>query len=192
MIKAVINVPAPRQMVFSVLTDYPGYRNWVPGCEQCAVLSQSGNSAEAQIVVSSMKRIEMSLRFEAQPIQSLSFRMVKGKDVKAYSGTYRLMDATDGKGTVLIAELEIDAGMMVPKFIVDRMSKKMIDDTGSALRKHMQTVTIPTAAAQAARAAAAREARPRRARRLLRVTKTASGYKIWLQGETYTVNAPGA
>jgi len=187
MIKSVINVPAPRQMVFSVLTDYPGYRNWVPGCEQCAVLSQSGNSAEAQIVVSSMKRIEMSLRFEAQPIQSLSFRMVKGKDVKAYSGTYRLMDATDGKGTVLIAELEIDVGMMVPKFMVDRMSKKMIDDTGNALRKHMQTVRIPTTAAQAARSA-----RPRRARRLLRVTKTASGYKIWLQGETYTVNAPGA
>jgi len=191
MIKAVINVPAPRQMVYSVLTDYPGYRNWVPGCEQCTILSQSGNSADTQIVVSSMKRIEMSLRFEAQPIQSLSFRMTQGKDVKAYSGTYRLMDATDGKSTVLIAELEIDAGMMVPRFMVDRISKKMIDDTGSALRKHMESVTIPTAAAQAARAAA-REARPRRARRLLRITKTASGYKIWLQGETYTVKAPVA
>ena len=59
MIKAVINVPAPRQMVYSVLTDYAGYRNWVPGCEQCTVLSQSGNSAETQIVVNSMKRIEM-------------------------------------------------------------------------------------------------------------------------------------
>jgi len=191
MIKAVINVPAPRQMVYSVLTDYAGYRNWVPGCEQCTVLSQSGNSADTQIVVSSMKRIEMSLRFEAQPVQSLSFRMVKGKDVKAYSGTYRLMDATDGKSTVLIAELEIDVGMMVPRFMVDRISKKMIDDTGSALRKHMQTVTIPTAAAQAAKAAA-REARPRRARRLLRITRTAAGYQIWLQGETYTVKAPNA
>lgn len=192
MIKAVINVPAPRQMVYSVLTDYPGYRNWVPGCQQCTVLSQSGNSAETQIVVSSMKRIEMSLRFEAQPIQSLSFRMTKGRDVKAYSGTYRLLDAADGKGTILVAELEIDAGIMVPRFMVDRISKKMIDDTGSALRKHMQNVTIPTAAAQAAKTAAAREARPRRARRLLRITKTAAGYKIWLQGETYTVNVPGA
>jgi hypothetical protein len=102
------------------------------------------------------------------------------------------MDATDGKSTVLIAELEIDVGIMVPKFMVDRISKKMMDDTGSALRKHMATVTIPTAAALAAKAAAAREARPRRARRLLRITKTASGYKIWLQGETYTVKVPNA
>lgn len=189
MIKTVINVNAPRRNVFSVLTDYSGYRNWVPGCEQCAVTSQSGNSAEAQIVVSSMKRIEMALRFEAQPIQSLNFRMVKGRDVKAYSGTYRLMDASDGKGTVLIAELEIDAGMMVPRFMVDRISKKMMDDTGAALRKHMQTVRLPTVATAPA---PAREARPRRARRLLRITKTASGYRIWLQGETYLVKVPGA
>ena len=189
MIKAVINVPAPRQLVFSVLTDYPGYRNWVPGCQQCTVVSQSGHSAETEIVVSSMKRIEMALRFEAQPVQSLSFRMVKGKDVKAYSGTYRLMDATDGKGTVVIAELDIDVGMMVPRFMVDRISKKMLDDTGAALRKHMQSVRIPTAVAAAA---PARVSRPHRARRLLRITKTAAGYRIWLQGETYVVKAPGA
>ena len=121
----------------------------------------------------------------------MNFRMTKGKDVKAYSGTYRLMDATDGKGTVLIAELEIDAGMMVPKFMVDRISKKMIDDTGNALRKHIEGVRIPTAVAQAARSAA-KAAAPRRARRLLRITKTDAGYKIWLQGETYIIKASGA
>ena len=191
MIRAVINVPASRQQVFHVLTDYSGYRSWVPGCEACTVTSQSGNSADAQIVVSSMKRIEMSLRFEAAPIQSLAFRMTKGKELKAYSGTYRLMDATDGAGTVVIAELEIDAGMMVPRFMVDKMSRKMIDDTGVALRKHLAGARIPTAVAQAAQSAA-KAAAPRRARRLLRITKTDAGYKIWLQGETYIVRAMGA
>jgi carbon monoxide dehydrogenase subunit G len=192
MIKAVLNVPAPKQLVFSALTDYSGYKNWVPGCEQCTVTSQSGNSSDAQIVVNSMKRIEMALRFEAQPIQALSFRMTKGKELKAYSGTYRLMDATDGNGTVVIAELEIDAGMMVPKFMVDRMSKKMIDDTGNALRKHLEGARIPTAVAQAAQSAAKAAAPRRRARRLLRITKNDSGYKIWLQGEVYTVKTPSA
>jgi ribosome-associated toxin RatA of RatAB toxin-antitoxin module len=191
MIKAVINVPAARQQVFSVLTDYSGYRNWVPGCEACTVTSQSGNSAEAAIVVGGMKRVEMSLRFEAQPIQSLVFRMTRGKDLKAYSGTYRLMDASDGAGTIVIAELEIDAGMMVPKFMVDKMSRKMIDDTGAALRKHLAGARIPTAVAQAAHSAA-KAAAPRRPRRLLRITKTDAGYKIWLRGETYIVKAMSA
>ena len=194
MIKAVINVSgSSRQQVFSVLTDYPGYRNWVPGCQQCNVTSRSGNSADADIIVSGMKRIEMGLRFDAQPIQSLAFRMVKGKDVKAYAGTYRLMDATDGKGTVVIAELDIDAGMMAPRFMVDRIAKKMLDDTGNALRKHMLTVKVPVvAAAPEAARAPAKEARPRRARRMLRITKTADGYRVWIQGETYTVKNRGA
>src|SRR3990167_1552026 len=137
MIKAVIHVDAPREQVYALLTDYPSYREWVPGCEKCNVVSSSGNSSDTQIVISSMKRIELGVRFEGQPGHSLNFRMVNGKDLKAYAGTYRLMDATDGKGTVVIAELEIDVGMMVPKFMVDRMTKKMIDDTGNALRKHM-------------------------------------------------------
>jgi ribosome-associated toxin RatA of RatAB toxin-antitoxin module len=191
MIRAVINVPATRQQVFSVLTDYSGYRNWIPNCQACTVVSQSGNSADAQILVGGMKRIEMTLHFDAQPIQLLSFRMTKGKEVKAYSGTYRLMDASDGAGTVVIAELVIDAGMMVPKFMVDRMSKKMLDETGVALRKHMEGSRIPTAVAQAVKSAA-KAAAPHRARRLLRITKTSAGYKIWLQGETYIVKAPSA
>ena len=191
MIKAVINVTAPRQQVFSVLSDYPNYRQWVPGCEKCSVLSSSGNTADTEIIISSMKRIELGVRFEAQPGHALNFRMTKGKDLKAYSGTYRLMDSTDGSGTVVIAELEIEVGMMVPKFMVDKMTRKMMDDTGVALRKYIASAPAPArAAAPAARPAAA--AKRRRARQILRVTKTAAGYNVWLMGETFAVPNPGA
>lgn len=192
MIKAVMNLDAPRPHVFAILTDYPNYRLWIPGCQHCNVISKSGHSADTEIVISSMKRIEMGLRFEANPVQSLNFRMTKGKGVKAYSGTYRLMDSTDGRGTVVVAELEIDAGMMVPKFMVDGMVRKMMDDTGVALKKHLHSAPIPTALIAEPGRAAAREARPRRARRILRVTKTAAGYRVWLLGETFSVKSQGA
>jgi carbon monoxide dehydrogenase subunit G len=191
MIKAVINVTAPRQQVFSVLSDYPNYKQWVPGCEKCSVVSSSGNTADTEIIISSMKRIELGVRFEAQPGQALNFRMTKGKDLKAYSGTYRLMDSTDGTGTVVIAELDIEVGMMVPKFMVDKMTRKMMDDTGVALRKYISSVPAPVisaAAAPAPRAAAA--PKHRRARKILRVTKTAAGYNVWLMGETFAVKNP--
>ena len=81
MIKTVINVTAPRQQVFSILSDYPNYKAWVPGCEKCSVLSSSGNSSDTEIIISSMKRIELGVRFEAQPDQALNFRMTKGKDL---------------------------------------------------------------------------------------------------------------
>ena len=178
MIKAVIHIDAPRPQVYALLTDYPSYREWVPGCEQCNVVSRSGNSSDTQIVISSMKRIELGVRFEGQPGQSLNFRMVNGRDLKAYAGTYRLMDATDGKGTVVIAELEIDVGMMVPKFMVDRMTRKMMDDTGIAMRKYMQSARDSATALLESTRVPVKEAKPRRARRILRVTKTDAGYKV--------------
>ncbi len=192
MIKAVIHVAAPREQVFGVLADYARYKDWVPGCERCNVTSASGNTSDTEIVINSMKRIELGVRFEAQPSQALSFRMTKGKELRAYSGTYRLMDSTDGTGTVVIAELEIEVGMMVPKFMVDKMTRKMMDDTGVALRKYMQTAPPVAAPARRAPARPTAEAKRRRARRIVRVTKTAAGYDVWLMGESFAVRGQGA
>lgn len=191
MIKAVINVPAPRAAVFQVLSDFPRYKEWVPGCDSCVVNSQNGNTTETTITITSMKRIELGLRFDAQPDTALAFKMIKGKDLKAYSGTYRLMDAADGNGTVVIAELEIDVGMMAPKFMVDKVTRKMMDDTGVAIRSHIQKLGIKAAPAAAKPAAPAKPAKRHRARRLLRVTKTASGYNVWLLGETHDIKSSG-
>ena len=189
MIKAVINVPASRQQVFTVLSDYVRYKEWVPGCERCSVTSANGNVSETEIVINGMKRIQLGVRFEAHPATALSFRMTKGKDLKAYSGTYRLMDSTDGTGTVVIAELEIDVGKMVPRFMVDKMTRKMMDDTGLALRKYIQAASPSSSRFSSPLAAvgAAFAGKRRRARKLLRVTKTAAGYDVWLLGESFAV-----
>jgi len=178
--------------VFQVLSDFPRYKDWVPGCESCAVNSQNGNTTETTITITSMKRIQLGLRFDAQPDTALAFKMISGKDLKAYSGTYRLMDAADGNGTVVIAELEIDVGMMAPKFMVDKITRKMMDDTGVAIRAHIQKMGIKAAPAVAKPAAVAAPRRRHRARRLLRVTKTSEGYSVWLLGETHEVKSNGA
>lgn len=186
MIKAVINVEAPRHQVFRVLTDYPNYRAWLPGCEKSTLVSSSGATSDTEIVVNSMKKMTLVLRFEAVPTQSLNFKMTSGKELKAYQGSYRLMDAADGKGTVVVAEMEIDAGAMVPKFMVDRVAKKSIDDTGAALKSYIKT--MPAEAPPAGVPAAAAQAKPggarRRTRRILTVTRTDGGYSVWMMGET--------
>jgi len=190
MIKAVFNVDASRQSVYSILTDYAAYSKWIPGCERSAILSASGNVTDTQMVVNSMKRMELQLRFEAEPVQSLKFRMTKGKELKGYAGTYRLMTAADQKGTVIIAELEIDAGFMAPKFMVDRVATKALQDTGQALQKYLSSGAAAKVAAAPAKQAD-RESKPRRNKRLLQVVKTSSGYRIWLLGETLAVKARG-
>lgn len=187
MIKAVVNIEVSAQNVFNALTDYPRYKEWIPGCEKCMVTSSSGNAADTDIVVTGIKRIDMGLHFEAQPPHALSFRMTRGKDLKTYAGTYRLMDAADGKGTVMVAELDIDLGGMVPKFMVDKMTRKMIDDLVASLKKFILSKGATGVAAAAATTAA--PAKPRRAKRILRVVKTVDGYRVWLLGETIAVKS---
>jgi uncharacterized protein YndB with AHSA1/START domain len=183
MIKAVINVEAPREQVFTVLTDYPGYKSWLPGCAGSTVTASNGSSTDTEVIVNSMKRMTLGLRFEAVPTQVLNFRMISGKDIKAYSGSYRLMDSADGQGTVVVAELEIDAGPMAPKFLVDRMVKKALDDTGNALKKFVKS--MPPAKAAAPHAAAAPAGKTRRVRHVLRIVKTGEGNRIWFAGQTF-------
>jgi carbon monoxide dehydrogenase subunit G len=188
MIKAVINLEAPREHVFAILTDYPHYKQWLPGCEQSDVVSSSGATTDTNIVINSMKKMQLGLRFEAQPTQSLNFRMTSGKDMKSYVGSYRLMDAADGVGTVVIAEMEIDAGAMVPKFMVDRIAKKSIDDTGTALKGYVKKVPFQGGAApKVAVPMRAGDAKLRRAKRIMQVVKTAEGYRVWMMGQTYTI-----
>jgi uncharacterized protein YndB with AHSA1/START domain len=186
MIKAVINVEAPRDQVFHVLTDYPQYKKWLPGCEKCDVTASTGNTADTEIVVNGMKKMKMGLRFEAQPTQLLSFRMLSSTDLKAYSGCYRLMDAADGKGTVVIAEMEIDAS--VPKFMLDRVAKKSMEETGNALRQYIRSVPVTAGTApKAVIPSRPAESKPRRAKRILQVVRTPEGYSIWMMGETFRV-----
>ena len=186
MIKAVINIEAPREQVFTILTDYPSYKSWLPGCEASSVTASNGSAVDTEIVVNSMKRMTLGLRFEAVPTQVLNFRMISGKDMKAYAGSYRLMDSADGGGTVVIAELEIDAGPMAPKFLVDRMVKKALDDTGNALKKYVKSMPAQQRAPE--RAAPVGE-KTRKVRHVLRVVKTPDGNRIWYAGQTFKVNS---
>jgi uncharacterized protein YndB with AHSA1/START domain len=186
MIKAVINVEAPREHVFQVLTDFPKYKLWLPGCEKCDVTATSGATTDTDIVVNGMKKMRMGLRFEAQPTQLINFRMLNSSDLKAYSGSYRLMDSADGKGTVVIAEMEIDAS--VPRFMLDRVAKKSMEETGNALKQYAKSIPVETSSA--ARAVAAPHpaaAQRRRAKRIMQVIKTADGYTVWMMGETYRI-----
>jgi len=187
MIKSVIHIESPREFVFSVFTEYANYRLWLPNCEKSEVVGSRPNSADLDLVVNSMKRMNMVLRFDAVPTQVLNFEMIKGSDMKAYAGSYRLMDSADGRGTVVMAELDIDAGAMAPKFLVDRMAKKAVEETGAALKKYIKTLPPPSekaeaSAAQPAAAAAKGATRRRRAKKVLEIRRTAEGAQIWYLG----------
>jgi hypothetical protein len=192
MIKNAVFIPAPRSVVFATLTGYSEYEKWLPGCEQCTVASVKGLTTHTEFVLNLTRKVQMGLRFDAEPDHILRFELTSGKDLKTYTGLYRLMDATDRKGTVLFTELDMEVRSL-PRFFTDGFAKKSLEQAGLALKKYIEKLPAargpaPAAAQITAEAPAARS----RARRLVRISKDPSGYRIWLLGKVLTAkNVPG-
>lgn len=185
MIKSVINIESPRPHVYAVLADFAKYQEWLPGCVESKVISETARLVETEMTLQTMKRMTMGLRFEFQANEYLGFKMTRSEDLKVYEGSWRLLDAADGSGTVVMGEMEMDAGSMVPKFMLARMAKKSIGETVEALKRRVQMVPVSLAPEAEPDVRAASMAGPRRSKRLLHVMRVPAGYRVWLMGETF-------
>jgi carbon monoxide dehydrogenase subunit G len=193
--KAVFQIDAPKDRLFGIIADFPRWSEWFPGCKEAKVVTDKGNTKQVELTLASIKTLTMGLEFDLTPTQLINFRKYSGKDVKEYAGSFRLMNASDGAGTVVMGEMEMDAGSLVPKFMVGKIMEKSLAQTAEALKARIATAppgpVYETAEAVAAPAAAgaAVAAAPQvvhvRRKRMVHVIQSGSGYRVWLMGKTH-------
>ena len=186
MIKNTVYIPASRERVFSALTKFSSYPEWVPNCEQCTVLSSSGATTTVEMLMNATRRIRMGVRFEGEPGKTLQFELISGKDIKKYSGLYRLVTSEDGTGTVLFTDLDIEVTSM-PRFLTDGPAKKSLDKGALSLKRFVEKLAAAEETASTVARLATPPRTPRRARRLLQIVRQTKNYRVWFMGETFTV-----
>jgi carbon monoxide dehydrogenase subunit G len=190
--KSVFQIDATKERLFGIISDFNRWSEWFPGCKEAKIVSDKGNTKQVELTLASVKTITMGLEFDLTPTQLINFRKYSGKDVKEYAGSFRLMNASDGAGTVVMGEMEMDAGAMVPKFMVGRIMEKSLAQTAEALKLRVNTAPpgpkyeseAPVAAAPGAGPAAA-PATPVRRKRMVHVTQSGEGYRVWMMGKTH-------
>ena len=186
MVKVASQINWGRAEVYGMLSDFANYPKWFPSCESMVVHSSADNVTVADLTVMGMKKTTMCLKYTCEPDVLIKWELVKPGDLNGYVGAYRLMNSESGSGVVLVQEADMDAG--APKFIVDRMMKKSLEECAAALNKLAKSRPA-AAAAPAAAAGVAPEPAPvkkKRARCLLRVVKTDSGDEVvWFGGKTF-------
>jgi carbon monoxide dehydrogenase subunit G len=191
--KSVFQIDATKDRLFGIISDFNRWNEWFPGCKEAKIVTDKGNTKQVELTLASVKTITMGLEFDLTPTQLINFRKYSGKDVKDYCGSFRLMNASDGAGTVVMGEMEMDAGAMVPKFMVGRIMEKSLAQTAEALKQRVHTAppgpvyetAAPVAAASGAGPAAAGPAIPARRKRMVHVIQSGEGYRVWLMGKTY-------
>jgi carbon monoxide dehydrogenase subunit G len=188
--KSVFQIDATKDRLFGIISDFNRWSEWFPGCKEAKIVSDKGNTKQVELTLASVKTITMGLEFDLTPTQLINFRKYSGKDVKDYCGSFRLMNASDGAGTVVMGEMEMDAGAMVPKFMVGRIMEKSLAQTAEALKQRVNTAppgpvfeTAETVAAAAGAGPSA--AAPVRRKRMVHVIQSGEGYRVWLMGKTH-------
>jgi carbon monoxide dehydrogenase subunit G len=194
--KAVFQIDAPKDRLFGIIADFPRWSEWFPGCKEAKVVTDKGNTKQVELTLASIKTLTMGLEFELTPTQLINFRKYSGKDVKEYAGSFRLMNASDGAGTVVMGEMEMDAGSLVPKFMVGKIMEKSLGQTAEALKARVHTAppgpvyeTAEAVAAPAAQGSGVAVAAPQvvhvRRKRMVHVIQSGRGYRVWLMGKTH-------
>ena len=193
MTKAVFQIDAPKDRLFGIIADFQRWNEWFPGCKEAKIVSDKGNTKQVELTLASIKTLTMGLEFDLTPTQLINFRKYSGKDVKEYAGSFRLMNASDGAGTVVMGEMEMDAGSLVPKFMVGKIMEKSLGQTAEALKQRVITAppgpvfeVAEAVAAPSAPGAAAAVAQvvPVRRKRMVHVIQSGNGYRVWLMGKT--------
>jgi carbon monoxide dehydrogenase subunit G len=192
--KAVFQIDAPKDRLFGIIADFPRWSEWFPGCKEAKVVTDKGNTKQVELTLASIKTLIMGLEFDLTPTQLVNFRKYSGKDVKEYAGSFRLMNASDGAGTVVMGEMDMDAGSLVPKFMVGKIMEKSLAQTAEALKARVNTAppgpvyetaeAVAAPAAPGAAVAATPQVVPVRRKRMVHVIQSGNGYRVWLMGKT--------
>jgi len=195
--KSVFQIDAPKDRLYGIIADFQRWNEWFPGCKEAKIVTDKGNTKQVELTLASIKTLTMGLEFDLTPTQLINFRKYSGKDVKEYAGSFRLMNASDGAGTVVMGEMEMDAGSLVPKFMVGKIMEKSLAQTAEALKARVNTAppgpvfetadaaAVPAAPGAAVAAAPAQQVVHARRKRIVHVIQSGHGYRVWLMGKTH-------
>jgi ribosome-associated toxin RatA of RatAB toxin-antitoxin module len=187
--KSVFQIDASKDRLFEIIADFNRWSEWFPSCKEAKIVTDKGATVQVELTLASVKTITMGLEFDLTPTQLINFRKYSGKDVKEYAGSFRLMNASDGAGTVVMGEMEMDAGSMVPKFMVGKIMEKSLAHTAPVTSKYASAEVAAAAPAGGVPGAApgvgAAQPLPVRRKRMVHVLQSADGYRVWVMGRTH-------
>jgi coenzyme Q-binding protein COQ10 len=132
-----IEINAPMEKVFSVITDYEKYPEFLDEQSGAKVISRNGNVVECSFKLKVIKEIEYKLRLVETPPSGLSWTLIKGEMMKENNGGWKLEDLGNGK-TRATYSIEIGLGMLVPKSVATMLAEQTLPKTLEAFKKRAE------------------------------------------------------
>lgn len=133
-----IVVDAPPAAVMAVIADFPAYPEWA-GMSSVEVLESSGARADKVAFELDAGPIKdaYTLAYDWHGEQSVSWKLVEGKLIKALDGEYLLRPV--GAGTEVTYRLSVDVSIPMIGMLKRRAEKVIIDTALKGLKKRVES-----------------------------------------------------
>ncbi|MCP4661761.1 MAG: SRPBCC family protein [bacterium] len=169
------SLDASRDLLFTILTDYDRYREWLPGIEQSRVLAREGDIVVAEFKASHYGPEMVALEFIHSPPASIAYSQVEHYGKPDIAGRWELSDPDEGTGVGVKAAIRLSTPLF--KFRSRRLMRASLEEALAALAKRSAAL----ATGEVAEAPAAR-------RKVLEVLRRPQGLEIWYLGESYMLS----
>ena len=142
MVEATILIEAPAEIIWRVMIDCKEVPTFVPGINDCRVLSAGENW---EIIEHDVKWTwffpEMTYAFRAQYDKHKRIDFVRtGGDLKDMVGAWSLLATERGNKTIVCYSVYLDPGFLVPQWLVKLSLKKDLPAVLQALQKHVMSI----------------------------------------------------
>ena len=133
-----IDINAPIEKVFSVISDYEKYPEFLDEQSGAKVASRNGNVVEVVFKLKVIKEIEYTLRITENKPNGISWSMTKGEMMKSNNGGWKLEDI-GGDKTRATYSIEVGLGMLVPKTVANMLTETTLPKTMEAFKRRVES-----------------------------------------------------
>lgn len=133
-----IVIAAPMDKVFSIITDYERYSEFLPEVKRIRTANRRGNEVDVQYEASIVKTIKYTLRLKEEGPAKVSWSFIEGEFMKDNKGGWLLEDAGNGQ-TKATYSIEVALGALVPKTVVTALIDTQLPKMLEAFKKRAES-----------------------------------------------------
>lgn len=133
-----IVIAAPMDKVFSIITDYERYSEFLPEVKRIRTANRRGNEVDVQYEASIVKTIKYTLRLKEEGPSKVSWSFIEGEFMKDNKGGWLLEDAGNGQ-TKATYSIEVALGALVPKTVVTALIDTQLPKMLEAFKKRAES-----------------------------------------------------
>jgi coenzyme Q-binding protein COQ10 len=133
-----IEVAAPLERVFDVVTHYEAYPSFLPEVKSVRLSGRQGATVDVHYQIQLIRSVRYTVRMVEERPSRISWSFVEGEVMKDNRGEWRLEEVGPGR-TRITYTVEAKFGALVPRAITDKLVETSLPAMLDAFRRRAES-----------------------------------------------------